>query len=53
MNIVWVIIGEPESSSCLVNAVYMDKEKAEKWVEEENKKIGKEFYYIEQSQLIE
>lgn len=48
----WVIIAD-ESSSCLVNSVYMNKEEAEEWVEKENSKIGCEFYYIEQSQLIE
>jgi hypothetical protein len=48
----WVIIAD-ESSSCLVNSVYMNKEEAEEWVKKENSKIGCDFYYIEQSQLIE
>jgi len=53
---VWVVFGNhnyPYRDSCSVNSIYLDKEKAEKWVEEENKKLGKYFHWIEESQLIE
>jgi len=49
---VWVIMADAECSSCLVNAVYVNEKDARRWVKRENKKMGKEFYYIEQSQLI-
>lgn len=48
---VWVIIAD-ETASCLVNAVYEDKKEAERWIKKENKKLGHEAYYLEQSQLI-
>jgi len=53
VKIVWVIIADSECSSCLVNAVYMNKDEADRWVEIENEKMGKGFYFVEQSQLIE
>lgn len=40
------------NGSCLINAVYENKESAEKWIEKENNKLGLKAYYIEQSQLI-
>jgi len=46
----WVIIAT--NGSCLVTAVYLDKIEANSWVYEQNKKLGHEAYYIEQSQLI-
>lgn len=49
---VYVILADPICSSCMVNAVYLDKEKADKWVKKENKKLGYCLYWIEQSQLI-
>ena len=50
---VYVICANPECSSCMVNAVYLDKEYAEKWVRKENKAAKFKLYWIEQSQLIE
>ena len=49
---VYVILADPNYSSCLVNAVYLDKEAAEKWVKRENKKLRHDYYWVEQSQLI-
>jgi len=49
---VYVILADPISSSCIVNAVYIDKEAAEEWVAKENKKLGYKAYWTEQSQLI-
>ena len=49
---VWVICVNPECSSCIVNAVYKNKEKAEKWVEQKNRKLKFSLYWVEQSQLI-
>ncbi len=49
---VYVILAHPDLSSCIVNAVYRNKEKAEEWVAKENKKLGKGSYWVEQSQLI-
>jgi len=49
---VWVILANPESSSCIVNAVYLDRGKAEKWIEQEHKKLGFSAFWIEGSQLI-
>lgn len=49
---VWVILADPESSSCIVSAVYLSKAKAEKWVEYKNKQLGFSAFWIEQSQLI-
>ena len=46
----YVIIADPETSSCLVNAVYTDKEECEIVVAKMNEK--KTCYYIEESQLI-
>lgn len=40
------------NGSCLINAVYENKESAKEWVKKENKKLGFDAYYIEQSQLI-
>jgi len=50
---VWVILTDPVCSSCMVNAVYLDKEKADKWVKKENKAAKFKLYWVEQSQLIE
>lgn len=49
---VYVILATPECSSCVVNAVYLSKEKADKWVEKENKAAKFKLYWVEQSQLI-
>lgn len=49
---VYVVCADIDVSSCIVNAVYLDKEAAEEWVEKENKKLGYQSYWIEQSQLI-
>jgi len=49
---VYVILANFGSSSCIANAVYIDKEKAEEWVAKENKKLGFKAYWVEQSQLI-
>jgi len=49
---VYVVLVDPNYSSCIVNAVYIDKEKAEEWVEKENKRLGHYYYWVEQSQLI-
>lgn len=46
----WVVICE--TGSCSVSAVYLSKEKAERWVKKVNKKFGFEAYYVEQSQVI-
>lgn len=50
---VYVILADPVCSSCMVNAVYLDKERADKWVEKENKVAKFKLYWVEQSQLIE
>jgi len=47
----WVIICE--TGSCLVSAVYLDKDKADEWVKQANNELGFEAYYVEQSQLIQ
>jgi len=52
-KIVWVILANPENSSCVINAVYNDKEKAEQWIKKENEKLGNDFYWVERSQLID
>lgn len=52
VKVVYVIIAD-ESSSCLVNSVYLSKFDAEEWVRKENDKLKCEFYYIEKSQLID
>ena len=49
---VYVILADPTCSSCMVNAVYLDKERAEKWVKKENKAAKFNLYWIEESQLI-
>lgn len=49
---VYVVCADPACSSCTVNAVYVDKEEAEEWVEKENKAVGFNLYWVEQSQLI-
>lgn len=49
---VWIILADPESSSCIVNAVYLDKERTEKWTEYKNKQLGFSAFWIEESQLI-
>ena len=49
---VYVVLVDPNYSSCIVNAVYINKEKAEEWVEKENKRLGHYYYWVEQSQLI-
>jgi len=49
---VWVICATPECSSCVVNAVCLDKEYAEDWVEKENKALKFKAYWVEESQLI-
>ena len=49
---VYVILADPECSSCIVNSVYLSKEKADKWVEKENKATKFKLYWVEQSQLI-
>lgn len=49
---VYVILADPDCSSCIVNAVYIAKEAAEEWVKKENKKLGYKAYWVEQSQLI-
>jgi len=53
---VWVVFANhnyPYRDSCSVKSIYLNKEKAEKWVKEENEKLEKYFYWIEESQLIE
>jgi len=50
---VYVICALPECSSCMVNAVYLDKERADKWVKKENEAAKFKLYRVEQSQLIE
>lgn len=50
---VWVILADEAVSSCLVNAVYLNKEKAEEWVKERNDSLRCDWYWIEQSQLIQ
>jgi len=50
---VWVILSDLERSSCMVNAVYLDKERADKWVKKENKAAKFNLYWVERSQLIE
>lgn len=49
---VYVICADHTCSSCIINAVYIDKERAEEWVKEENKRLNFNLYWIEQSQLI-
>jgi len=49
---VFVICALPECSSCVVNAVYLSKERADKWVKKENKALKFEAYWVEESQLI-
>ena len=49
---VWVICADPSNSSCIVNAVYEDREEALKWVVKENNKLGYDLYWVEQSELI-
>ena len=46
---VYVIMADPEVSSCIVNAVYVSRYKAELWIE---KQVYSDKYYIEVSQLI-
>ena len=50
---VWVILADPECSSCTVNAVCLNEKYARNWVKKENKALGFEAYWVEQSQLIE
>ena len=50
---VYVILADPVCSSCMVNAVYLDKERADKWVKKENKAAKFKLYWVERSQLIE
>ena len=47
---VWVIIAI--EGSCIINAIYLDRGRAHRWVSAENKRLGFQAYYIEQSQLI-
>jgi len=49
---VYVVLVDPNYSSCIVNAVYINREEAEEWVAKENKKLRFEAYWVEQSQLI-
>lgn len=49
---VYVILADPECSSCIVNAVCLDKEYAENWVKKENKALKFKLYWVEESQLI-
>ena len=50
---VWVILANPDCSSCMVNAVCLNEKYAKDWVKKENKALGFDGYFIEQSQLIE
>lgn len=49
---VYVILSNPENSSCLVNSVYLNKKKAERWIHSQNRKLGFRQYDLEISQLI-
>lgn len=43
----YIICADPANSSCIVNAIYESREEAEKWVKQENKKLGFEQYWVE------